>query len=330
MQRRPLLIATTIAQLTILSSINLPAQCQDPSPNSVQLPTQILKTGINLSSQSVSPNSLQVSEIIGLTPVVKKLQTLRAQVSQIKGAAPTLENLSLRQDFNDTQVQARQIIEQSNLEIDFVLAEINAERNVYGEILSSMVSKRDKLVARSNAASFYANGVLWAIGEAYDIPTFRYPRLSIPSGTVSILAGVLPSFFSLWAMHQYNGKKIRSENDPNMLAKLFDYPTTTEVDYPPSVLAFLDTVPPDSPTKKSRKDQLIDRWLTDQNIPSFTDRKNRKLLDTITAAVSEDKGLSIDTLSARQDMLQQLAGEVMKMKRMVLELSMATTGDKTI
>jgi hypothetical protein len=304
MQRRPLLIATTIAQLTILSSINLPAQCQDPSPNSVQLPTQILKTGINLSSQSVSPNSLQVSEIIGLTPVVKKLQTLRAQVSQIKGAAPTLENLSLRQDFNDTQVQARQIIEQSNLEIDFVLAEINAERNVYGEILSSMVSKRDKLVARSNAASFYANGVLWAIGEAYDIPTFRYPRLSIPSGTVSILAGVLPSFF--------------------------DYPTTTEVDYPPSVLAFLDTVPPDSPTKKSRKDQLIDRWLTDQNIPSFTDRKNRKLLDTITAAVSEDKGLSIDTLSARQDMLQQLAGEVMKMKRMVLELSMATTGDKTI
>ena len=324
MQRRPLLITIILSLSVSMSSAVLPALCQDPLPNSVAVPTQILKTGINLTTESVSPNTAQVTE------VVKKLQTLRAEVSQLKGAQPTLENLSLRQDYNDTQEQARQIIEQSNLEIDYVLAEINAERNLYGEILSSMISNRDKLVARSNASSYYTNGVLWAVGEAFDIPTYKVPKLSIPSGTVSILAGVVPSFFSLWAMHQYNGKKIQSENEPNMLAKLFDYPTTKEVDYPASVLAFLDTVPPGGTSKKTRKDQLIDRWLTDQNIPSFTDRKNKKLLDAITAAVSQNKGLSIDTLSARQDMLQQLAGEIWKMKRMILELSMATKGDKTL
>ncbi len=330
MQRRPLLITIILSLSVNLSSTILPALCQDPVPNSVEVPTQILKTGINLTTESVSPNTVQVADIIGLTAVVKKLQTLRAQVSQLKGAQPTLENLALRQDYNDAQEQATQIIEQSNLEIDYVLAEINAERNLYGEILSAMISRRDKLVARSNASSYYTNGVLWAVGEGFDIPTYRVPKYSIPSGTISILAGIVPSFFSLWAMHQYNGKKIQSENEPNMLAKLFDYPTTVEVDYPTSVLAFLDTVPPGGPSKKSRKDQLIDRWLSDQNIPSFTDRKNKKLLDAITAAVSQNKGLSIDTLSARQDMLQQLAGEVMKMKRMILELSMATRGDKTL
>jgi hypothetical protein len=330
MSRRPSYATCLFLQLALLSSAGLPAQCQDPLPNSVQVPTQILKTGINLSSETVSPNSVQVADIIGLTPVLKKLQTLRAQVSQVKGAPPTLENLALRQDYNDVRLECRQIIEQANLETDFVLAEINAERNLYGEILSAMVSKRDRLVARSNAASFYTNGVLWAVGEGFDIPTYVVPRYSIPSGTISILAGVVPSFFSLWAMHQYNGKKIRSENEPNMLAKLFNYPITSEVDYPAAVLAFLDTVPPDGTSKKSRKNQLVDRWLSDQNIPSFTDRNNKKVLDALTAAVSQEKGLSIETLSARQDMLQQLAGEVMKMKRMILELSMATAGDKTI
>jgi len=315
---------------TVLTWACLPGACQDPVANSVTVPTQILKTGINLDDTSLSANGAQLAEITGLAPVLTRLQKLRGQVSDIKGAPPTLENLSLRQDYTDAQMEARQIIEQTGLEIDFVLAEIGAERNLYGELLDSLVRKRDALVARSNASSYYTNGVLWAVGEAFDIPTYRYPRLSIPSGTISILAGVVPSFFSLWAMHQYNGKKMTSEEDPNMLARIFDYQTPKEVSYPKTVLAFLRDVPPDGSSKKARKEQLIDRWIADNNIPSFTDRKNKALIDAITATVSQPKGLSIETLTARQDMLEQLAGEVMKMKRMLLELSLVAKGDKTI
>ena len=316
--------------LVIASGSTCPVLAQEPVSNSVSVPTQILKTGINLNSSAVSPNSDQVSDLIGLTPVLAKLQSLRGHVSQIRGAEPSLANLTLRQDYSEAQLQARQSIEQANLEVDFVLAEINAERNLYSEILSTLIAKRDRAVAHSNAASFYTNGALWAIGEAFDIPTYRVPRYSIPSGTISILAGIVPSLFSLYAMHQYNGKKLTSEAEPNMLAKLFDYQINNEVDYPASVLAFLNAVPPDGLSKKSRKDQLIDRWLTDQNIASFTDRKNKLVLDSLTGAVSHEKALTIDSLTARQDMLQQLAGEVMKMKRMLLELSLAAKGDKTI
>ena len=330
MQSRSLLVAIVGSLSCVLSSTALPGACQDPVANSVSVPTQILKTGINLTEHSVSSNGVQVSEIIGLTPVLNKLQDLRDRVSQTKGAAPTLENLALRQDYTDAQMEARQIIEQANLEVDYVLAEITAERNLYGEVLASLTSKRDRGVAISNATSYYTNGVLWAVGEGFDIPTYRVPKYSIPSGTISILAGVVPSFFSLWAMHQYNGKKLNSEDDPNMLAKLFDYPTNREVDYPAAILAFLNTVPPDGPSKKSRKDQLIDRWISDDNIHSFTDRKSKAQLDSITAGSSQKKGLSIEVLGARQDMLEQLSGEVMKMKRMLLELSLAAKGDKTL
>jgi hypothetical protein len=330
MQSRSLLITMMVSLSTALSSATLPGACQDPVANSMAVPTQILKTGINLTEQSVSPNGVQVAEIIGIVPALNKVHDLRGRVSQIKGAPPTLENLALRQDFTDAQMETRQMIEQSNLEVDYVLAEINAERNLYGEVLSSLTSRRDRLVARSNAASYYTNGVLWAVGEGFDIPTYRVPKYSIPSGTISILAGVVPSFFSLWAMHQYNGKKLNSEDDPNMLAKLFDYPINKEVDYPSSVLAFLNSVPPGGTSKKSRKVQLIDRWIADDNIHSFTDRKSKSQLDAITAGASQAKGLSIEVLGARQDMLEQLASELLKMKRMLLELSLAAKGDKTL
>ena len=101
-----------------------------------------------------------------------------------------------------------------------------------------------------------------------------------------------------------------------------------EVDYPTSILAFLNRVPVDGTSKKSRKDQLIDRWISDDNIHSFTDRKSKVQLDSITAGASQKNGLSIDVLGARQNMLEQLASEVMKMKRMLFELSLAANGVK--
>ena len=96
MHSRARSIACIFVTSTLLSSTSLPARCQDPTPNSVEVPTQILKTGISLTSETVSPNSAQVADIIGLTPVIKRLQTLREQVGQLKGEAPTLENLALR------------------------------------------------------------------------------------------------------------------------------------------------------------------------------------------------------------------------------------------
>ena len=48
----------------------------------------------------------------------------------------------------------------------------------------------------------------------------------------------------------------------------------------------------------------------------------------ITASVAQHKGLSIGTLTARQVMLNQLSAEIMKMKRMLLELTMVLDGEK--
>ncbi|CAN5607861.1 hypothetical protein BH11CYA1_BH11CYA1_18390 [soil metagenome] len=329
----PLLVFAEVTDLPIVAPSTSPPKNDlwgvTPKANTISLPTQILKTGINLNSNGISLNSLQLSNAIGLTPILERIQNLRSKKASQR-AEVTLESLATRQDLNDALIDAHQLIQKTSLEVDFVMSEVEAEQNVYEEILNSYQNARDHAVAKTNAAAFITNGALWAVAEGFTIPTYKYPNYAIPSGINGIIAGLVPSFFSMWAMKQVAGEKNKSENDPNILAKLFDYPITPDIDYPSSVWQFLQTIPPGQLSGKTRREQLIDRWISDDNLPDFTDPKSRKQIDVITASISHRKSLTISTLNTRLVMLKQLEGEVLKMKRMLLELNMVARGEKTI
>lgn len=328
---------TALVCLFFLSvEIDLPARAQqvasnaqpgEATANTLAFPKQILKTGVSLTAPGLAPNTLQLADTIGLTPVLEHIQTLRSQLGNNSGS-PTLESLNTRQELYDEIQKASLIVQRTDLDIDFTLAEIGAEVQVYDEILATFQSDRDKLVARVNAASFISNGILWALAEGYDIPTFKYARLSIQSGTLGVAAGLVPSFASMYTLKAVNGKKKTSESDPNMLAKLFGYPTNKDIEYPRSVWEYINQVPADDPKHKKRLDQLVDRWIADANMPAFTNRSSKEQLNIVTASVAQKKGLSIATLTSREVMLKQLSAEIMKMKRLLLELVMAIQGEK--
>jgi hypothetical protein len=318
--------ATILSLLCIVTSSH-PA-CAELA-NSEKLPKQILRTGVNLNSSDVSPNTRQLAENLKLTALLERLQTLRPKINPID-FEPTLENIALSQQITACTSEATQIIQEANLSADFTLAEINAEQNIYNEMLSTMAGDRDKAVLKTNAISFILNGALWSICEGLDIPTYRYPKLAIPSGATGILAGIVPSIASMYALRQLNGKQETSEREPNMLAKIFNYPVTAEIEYPKSVWDFLSEPETGSKSGKSRRDLLIERWVTDNNIPAFTDRASSKFLDALTATKPQKKGLNITTLNTRLAMLQQLGAEVLKMKRLLLELAMVVHGEKHI
>ena len=302
---------------------------RDSGVNTVDVPKQILKSGINLSNASLSPNSQQLADQLNLTPILVRIQELRAITASQKGET-SLEALSNRISLQEQLESARSILLQTAFEADFVTSEIQAEQNVYASVLSTFQSNRDKIVARTNAASFITNGILWAVSCGLAIPTYKYPGYSVQSGITGVIAGIVPSVASMYALKAYEGRHKTSEQEPNMLARIFDYPTNPEIDYPASIWKFLTSVPASDGGTRTRKDQLIDRWISDKNIPGFTDSKSKKQLDAITASISQKKGLCIDNLNARLVMLEQLEGEVMKLKRLLLELSMAVNGSKTI
>lgn len=298
-----------------------------PAANTNAFPKQILRTGINLNTDTCSPNTVQVASDIGLKPTLEKIQSLRQRIDL---SAQSADRNDSRLDLLEARSHAFQIIQRTNLEIDFVLAEMRAEEDVYNEILSTFTSDRDKTLARANAASFVSNGALWAVCEGLAIPTHTKGVYAVSSGITGILAGIIPSFASMYTLKAVNGKKKTSEVEPNMLAKLFNYPTTSDIEYPRSVWLYLNQAPANSSDKKTRKDLMIDRWISDSNIPNFTKRDSKQQLDVLTASVAQKKGLTIATLNTRQVMLQQLSSEVLKMKRILLELAMVVQGDKQL
>lgn len=324
--------ACTLVALSLMQCSTMPAFAQAKTAqavNSVEVPKQILRTGINLSDAKVSANTLQLADSLGIMKLLGRLSALRTKVAQQQGNA-TVESIGDRQELMELTQKAQNILIRTSLEIDFVLAEIDAEQNIYSEVLSSFQGSRDKLVARINAGSFILNGALWAVSCALAIPTPHYPAYATQSGTVGIVAGIVPSIASGYALKAYSGKHKTSEVEPNMLAKLFDRPINEDIDYPASVWTFLNTVPANEPGSKTRKAQLIDRWISDKNIPSFNDQASSKEIDIITATAPQKKGLSIENLTVRMVMLEQLQGELSKMKRMLMEIAMVITAEKEV
>lgn len=323
------LIATSLPPAYAQSQFTSSTQTFESTANTQKLPPRILKTGISLNSAALSPNSIQLANNIGLTPTLENIRNYRERASSISDKR-SFDFLEARQNLYEENQKAYLLIQKTNLEVDFTLSEIENEYQHCVEILATFTSDRDKSIARMNALSFISNGALWAVTEALAIPTYKNAKFAIPSGIIGIPAGLVPSVASMWTLKQLKGKKMTSDVDPNMLAKLFNYPGNSEVDYPQSVWTYLHQVPANDPKSKTRMNQIIDRWVTDANMPGFSDRGSKKQLDVLTGSAAQRKGLSIESLTARSVMLDQLACEILKMKRMLLELTMAVDGAKQL
>ncbi|CAN5403063.1 hypothetical protein BH11CYA1_BH11CYA1_04640 [soil metagenome] len=331
------LVATTTAHSICMPSQTEAAALSGPI-NSVDVPKQILRTGINLEAKSISPNTLQLAQNLNLLPLLSRMKELKAKTAlhSSSGNAATIESLSDRQELLELTQKAQNILIRTSLEVDFVVAEIDTEQNIYSEVLSSFQGSRDKLVARVNAGSFILNGALWTVCEALTVVSPLHPNYAIQSGIVGIAAGIVPSIASGYALKAYSGKHKTSEADPNMLAKIFNRPTNQDIEYPKSVWDFLNTIPAAEAggeagnPGRTRKEQLIERWVSDKNIPSFTDKSNARQIDILTASASQKKGLTIENLTVRTVMLEQLQGELAKMKRLLMEIAMVITDDKEV
>lgn len=296
----------------------------EPIPNSMPYPRPILQSQVDLTVTSLSHDALEMAELLKLTPLFNRLKTLRDDLGK-DGELP-LKRLEMRQDILELKQEITESLVATSMEVDFVLAEINEEQIRASELSQSLATQRDRNVAITNAVSFCTNGALWALAEGLSIPTYRRPRFSISSGTTGILAGLVPSAFSIYALKQLSGRHFVGTCKPNMLAKLFDYPTSPQIEYPKSVWDYLNAVPPDDNSGLTRRVQIINRWIEDRNMPYFKDKKSREQIDYVTGFSQPD--VTIAKIQARTDMLQQLSAEIFKMNRTLLELMMVIRGTK--
>lgn len=294
---------------------------QESGANQIETPPPILRTGSDVKSDVLSPNAIQLAKDLNLYTQLKSVSDA--------GDFPS-GTLEQRVSRLETRERVSELLRKFELEVAFVLSEIYDEQSLYNEQLVTIGGERDKLIAITNAASFGTNGILWAICESLAIPTNTHPNYTVSSGIIGILAGIVPSIASALTLKEVNGSKHSAPADANMLAKIFDRPVRPHNDYPDAVWTFLDTAPADGDTTKRRREQIIDRWVADNNIPAFTDRKSAAQIDIVTASTPLRKQLTMSVLSTRLNMLQQLASEIFKMNRLLLELEMVLTGHKHV
>ncbi len=279
----------------------------------------------DLKDKAVSRDALPLADLLKLTEPLRQLQTLRDQAQSYPvGSVPH----ELHEQIRDLKEDITDKIEQTRLEIDFTQAELAVDIAIQSELLRAYSEDRDKKVNAATVWGLRTNGVLWAIAESLDIPTYKQPRYAIPSGSIGIVAGVVPGLFSLLAVHEEKGDRYQGKTRPNMLSKIFGYPTTPQIEFPDSIMAYLRTVPVKVPGGQPRLDYLISRWEVDENIHSFTDIHSKQQLDVITGAV--ESNLTIQIVSDRLTMLQQLSAVVYQINRPLLELMMVVTGTKRI
>ncbi len=303
------------------------AHCEELRPNSVTFPRRILQGHVDLRSARLSEEAADLARQMDILQPLQELSELRSSLAADDKSKDLVET---KLHYYATKEEVSDAIQTASLEVDFVLARIAEDRALYDDISQNLSSERDKKVAVTNAASFVSNGVLWAVGELLDVPTYKYPRLSIPSGILGAAAGLVPSVFSLYAMKQVSGRTYHIDEEPNILCKIFGQSSGPENEYPPTVLKFLTSVPPGDPANKTRIEQLIERWVTDKNIPQFTVSTRQSDIAMSTGSGHNRAGVNLAVLQVRKAMLDQLGAEIFKMKRLLLELMLASKGQKQL
>jgi hypothetical protein len=274
----------------------------------------------NLHDKGVSKEAIQLAEQLKLTEALREVSALRESQSTSKlSPEQSMHLLELREDV-------REAIEQTRMEIDYSEAEISREEAAYQELLQAYTDARDRRVDRINAYGFRTNGILWAVGEALDIPTYASPKFAIPSGAIGIVAGLVPSAFSLYALRQERGGKFERDPHPNMLSKVFGYKVTPEIDYSDSIWHWLNSVPPVG-SDKSRLRFLLTNWENDINLHHFSAKVTKMQLDRLTATVQDD--LTIRVISDRLVMIRGMRALILGITRPLLELLMVLRGTKT-
>jgi hypothetical protein len=199
----------------------------------------------------------------------------------------------------------------ASLEVDATIAQIDNEIAQSNEVRGYLSDKRDRAVNRANLLSIVSGGTLGATSAGLQLPSGENKASSI----VGIAAGVLSSTLAISGIRAQKGGTRQFDFSSNMLAELFDRSTLGDSRYDPIVWSFLNDVAPTDDEGLTRKERLIQTWITLKRTdpPSTSAGKNK--IDRVTSQPSDKLPLTIDDLEDRSAMLEDVRAKISFLKR---------------
>jgi hypothetical protein len=266
----------------------------------------------------LSPGATEVARLIGVTPLLERLQHLSKTEEEGAGSNLSPEALTLRQQITEAVLG-------TSLEVDGVIAEIDNEVAQSSEIIAFLASRRDHAIGVNALSNIVSGGGLGIAGSALQLNESTNKL----GNAVGIAAGSVTTVLSVIGLRQQHGGRRSLGIAPNMLAKIFDRPPEFHSDYPEEIWNYLNNKPPSESGSETRRQRLIKRWTELGRMESLETPNGQQKVDFLTSSVSSRRALSIDLLADREAMLSDVRASVSLMKRdlgkLVLALRTLTT-----
>jgi hypothetical protein len=251
----------------------------------------------------------RTAQLIQVLPEINQLNELVRSKSDLSKITP------LRQIISEKVLAA-------SLQVDATIAQIENEIAQSNEVRGYLSDRRDKAVNRANLLSIVVGGTLGATSDGLQLPSGGNKASSL----VGIAAGVLSSSLAISGIRAQKGGTRLFDFNSNMLAELFNRPALGDSRYDPIVWSFLNDVAANEEEGLTRKERLIQNWITLKRTdpPSTTAGKNK--IDRVSSQPSDKLPLTIDDLEDRSAMLEDVRAKISFLKRDLATLLLSLPG----
>jgi len=244
----------------------------------------------------ISIGAVKVAKDMQMLDLVAELNELKKEHAYVPGRrVHSLEVISVRQDLDENILSAF-------LATRRVISELDRQVAGYDAVARVLEEKRDQAIRNNTILNFTSGGALAMTQGGISVGTrMKYQNAGNELGAI---AGALSAVIGAYALKLQGGGKRDSERDPNMLAPIFGLIPNEPNKYPPLVWNYLNDYEPGQ--KKSRREQLIDRWIKLNYIEPLDKPSSKKHLQELAGTIPLHKVVNIDLLRDRIPMLQDV------------------------
>ncbi len=272
-------------------------------------PIEEQQYSVKLLHISLSPTSRDMAELLGVMPIVEKLDTL--QLAPLGNESKDFEHVRLKQQLLEKVIIATLQVRDVTARIDRELARLDRKSGY-------LENKRDRAIKLNSMANLFGTGLVNEVGQAGEMKVKE-----APGEITELVGGGLSMVLAGRALMQQSGSKERVRAKPNMLAKIFNCPTDKNTEYPDVVWNYLNRVPPEDLTHQTRLEALLHHWEHYRLISNTKTAAGRKRIAILTNT-GQYGVASIALIDDQSALLSDLKAEVFQLDRDLLELLLNT------
>lgn len=257
-----------------------------------------------LAQSQVKDNETEASAVLRTAQIIRVLPEMNQLNELVRNKSDASKTTPIRQVIVEKVLAA-------SLEVDATIAQIDNEIAQSNEIRGYLSDRRDKAVNRANVLSIVSSGTLGAASAGLQLPSGENKASSI----VGIAAGVLSSSLAISGIRAQKGGTRVFDFSSNMLAELLDRPALGDSRYDPIIRTFLNNVAPTDEAGLTRKERLIQTWITLKRTDPPSTPMGKSKIDRVTSQPSDKLPLTIDDLEDRSAMLEDVRAKISFLKR---------------